>query len=329
MALANDLSNLPKANREVAGEPPDPNPRFVQLLVAKMAAANEKAGTKPTAMGTRVRHSDAGKCARAIAYTAAGVERSDPMDLPGVWVTSLGTLIHEAWQEALLERFPNATIETKLRIDGLDASGHADAIIDIEGYDNLAGPHDGETPAVVVPPKRILFELKTCGGFSYKMKVGERGNPEGPSHEHKLQAALNGLAVDADEIVIGYIATEAISKPAASRKKIDETTRFCAEWSYTREEFEPWARAEQARLQGVLDLLDDGLLAARKFATPELPVGHEIVDPKSGRWEVRKDDQIVDTGTFWACNYCSFQSLCVTTESGRIPVTAVTVRTAA
>jgi hypothetical protein len=319
MALANDLSNLPKANRDQAGEPPDPNPRFVQLLVAKMAAANEKAGTKPTAMGTRVRHSDAGKCARAIAYTAAGVERSDPMDLPGVWVTSLGTLIHEAWQEALLERFPEATIETKLRIDGLDASGHADAIIDLPSV----------APGDEKPLRRILFELKTCGGFSYKMKVGERGNPEGPSHEHKLQAALNGLAVDADEIVIGYIATEAISKPAASRKKIDETTRFCAEWSYTREEFEPWARAEQARLQGVLDLLDDGLLAARKFATPELPVGHEIVDPKSGRWEVRKDDQVVDTGTFWACNYCSFQSLCVTTESGRIPVTAVTVRTAA
>jgi hypothetical protein len=320
MALANDLSNLPKANRDQAGEPPDPNPRFVQLLVAKMAAANEKAGTKPTAMGTRVRHSDAGKCARAIAYTAAGVERSDPMDLPGVWVTSLGTLIHEAWQEALLERFPDSTIETKLRIDGLDASGHADAII------GLPSEFPDEQGRDV---RRILFELKTCGGFSYKMKVGERGNPEGPSHEHKLQAALNGLAVDADEIVIGYIATEAISKPAASRKKIDETTRFCAEWSYSREEFEPWARAEQARLQGVLDLLDEGLLAARKFATPELPVGHEIVDPKSGRWEVRKDDQIVDTGTFWACNYCSFQSLCVTTESGRIPVSAVTVRTAA
>jgi hypothetical protein len=252
------------------------------------------------------------------------------MDLPGVWVTSLGTLIHEAWQAALSERYPNATIETKLSVDGLDASGHADAVIDIDGFDNLAGPDDGETPYAGAPSKRILFELKTCGGFSYKMKVGERGNPEGPSHEHKLQAALNGLAVNADEIVIGYIATEAISKPAAARKKIDEVTRFAAEWTYTRDEFEPWARAEQARMQGILDLLDSGTLAARRFATPELPKGHEVVDPNTGRWEVRNGDgAVVDTGTFWACGYCSFQSLCATTEPGRIPVTAVQVRGAA
>lgn len=312
MPLAQDLSTLPKAETSTAGEPPDAQPRFVQLLVEKMAAANDEAGDKPTAHGTRVRHSDAGKCSRAIAYTAAGVPRSDQMDLAGTWVTSLGTLIHEAWQEALAEKFPGASIETKLRIDGLDASGHADAVIDLPE-----------------PVKRILFELKTCGGFSYKMKVGERGNPEGPSWEHKLQAALNGLAIDADEIVIGYIATEAISKPAAARKKIGELARFCAEWSYTREEFEPWALAEQKRLQGILDLLDEGQLAARKFATPELPAGHEIIDPATGRWEVKRDDQVVDTGTFWACGYCSFQTVCATTEPGRIPVTAVKIASAA
>jgi hypothetical protein len=327
MPLAQDLSNLPKAETSTAGEPPDAQPRFVQLLVEKMAAANDEAGDKPTAHGTRVRHSDAGKCSRAIAFTAAGVPRSDPMDLPGVWVTSLGTLIHEAWQAALAEKFPDASIEAKLRIGGLDASGHADAVIDMPDVAMEVGAPD--TSGYHPPIKRILFELKTCGGFSYKMKVGERGNPEGPSWEHKLQAALNGLAIDADEIVIGYIATEAISKPAAARKKIGELTRFCAEWSYSREEFEPWAVAEQKRLQGILDLLDEGQLAARKFATPELPAGHEIVDPKTGRWEVKRDDQIVDTGTFWACGYCSFQTVCATTEPGRIPVTAVKIASAA
>jgi hypothetical protein len=302
-ALKADLSTLPAPPRDVDGEPPDAQPRFIHLLVQEMAQHNRDVGDKPTARGTRIRHSDAGKCARAIAYTAAGIPKSDPMDLPGTWATSLGTLIHEAWQEALRQAFPDAEIEPKLGIEGLDASGHADAVLVIDG-------------------RRLLYELKTTGGFSHKLKVGERGPAQGPSHEHKLQAALNGVAVDADEVVIGYLATEAISKPAAERKNIDELTRFAAEWSYPREVFEPWAEQERKRLQRILDLLDEGELAPRKFANPELPKGHEIVNPSTGRWEVTdRAGRVVDTGTWWACSYCSHQSFCALTKPGRIPRT--------
>jgi hypothetical protein len=304
--LAADLSQLPTGSPRTEGEPPDANPRFVHLLVQEMAQRNFDAGDKPTARGTRIRHSDAGKCARAIAYTAAGIPKSDPMDLPGTWVTSLGTLIHEAWQEALRRAYPDAEIEPKLGIDGLDASGHADAVLVIDG-------------------RRLLYELKSTGGFGYKLKVGERGPAQGPSHEHKLQAALNGVAVDADEVVIGYLATECISKAAADRKNIDELTHFAAEWSYPREVFEPWAEQERKRLQRILDLLDERELAPRMFATPELPKGHEIVDPSTGRWEViDRAGRIADTGTWWACGYCAFQSLCATTKPGRIPLADVT-----
>lgn len=305
--LARDLSTLPKENTAATGSSPDAEPRFVHLLVAEMAAANLEAGPKPTAFGTRVRHSDAGKCARAIGYRAIGLPDSDPMDLPGVWVTSLGTLIHERWQEALRRTYPDAEIEPKLGIEGFDASGHADAV-------------------VTLPDRKVLVELKTTGGFSYKMKVGERGNPEGPSYEHLLQAALNGVAVDADEIVIAYIATEAISRQAASRKPhLTEMSRFCAEWTFTRDEFEPLAAMERARLQGILDVVDGGELPKRIIPSPELPHRAEIVDPSKGRWEVRNNEgEIVDTGTFWACMYCSFQSVCATTKPGRIPDASVT-----
>lgn len=304
--IQRDLSQLPKAAPATGGRPPDAEPRFVHLLVERMARANDEAGAKATAFGTRVRHSDAGKCARAIAYAAAGVPRSNPMDLPGTWVTSLGTLIHEAWQDALAEQYPDAEIEPKLRIDQLDASGHADAVL-------------------TLPDRKILFELKTKGGFGYKLMVGERGNPEGPSFENVAQAALNAVAVDADEMVIGYIATEAISKPAADRKNIGELLRICAEWTYQRDEFEPIAAAERARLEGILSLLDGGELASRKIPNPEVPAGAEIVDPSKGRWETRKDGQVVDTGTWWACGYCSWQDVCVTTKPGRVPVSEVLV----
>lgn len=301
MGLQRDLSSLPKRTTTTEGCPPDPAPRFVHLLVERMAANNDAAGPKPTAFGTRARHSDAGKCARAIAFRALGAT-GEPMDLPGTWVTSLGTLIHEAWQEALSQAFPDALIEPRLRIDGLDASGHADAVVSLDD-------------------RKVLVELKTTGGFSYKKKVGERGNPEGPSYDHILQASLNGLAVDADEVVIAYIATEAISRQVASyRPHLTELTRFVAEWTYSRDEYEPLARAEMARLQGILDLVDGGELPRRIIPTPELPKGHEIVDPLTGRWEVRSEVGIEDTGSFWACLYCPFAEACAATESGRVPI---------
>lgn len=337
--MIKDLSHLPRPQTTTAGEPPDPEPRFVHLLVEKMAAANKAAGPKPTAHGTRTRHSDAGKCARAIGYRAAGVPESDPMDLPGVWVTSLGTIIHEAWQEALREQYPDAVIEPKLQIDGFDGSGHADAEIvtyrpltDAEMADVLAhAPMDVVHSACMSDgddiEHRIMVELKTMGGFAYKMKVGARGAAEGPSFEHKMQGALNAVAKDCDELVLSYIATEAISKGIADKKGFTELGRFCAEWSYTRDEFEPWAHAEQARLQGILDLLDNGQLPARKIPNPELPKGSEITDPATGRWEQRsKSGDLLDTGTWWACDYCPWKSTCSKTASGRIPVSDVHVQ---
>lgn len=302
--LHRDLSALPKDAKNKQGCPPDPEPRFVHLLVEAMQAANDEAGPKPTAFGTRIRHSDAGKCARAIAFKALGYE-GEPMDPAGVWVTSLGTMIHERWQESLRAIYPDAEVEPKLRIDGLDASGHADAVVVVDG-------------------KRVLVELKTTGGFSWKMKIGDRGVPEGPDYSHVLQAALNGVAVDADEIVIAYMATESISIPAArrSRAKLTPLTRFCAEWTFPREEFEQLAAAERARLQGILDLVDNGELPKRIIPSPELPRGHEFVDPMAGRWEVRSDVGIEDTGTYFACDYCAFQKVCATTASGRVPIPA-------
>jgi len=303
MTLAADLSNLPRALAAVEGNTPDAEPRFVGLLAEKWAQQNDD--DKPTALGTRVRHSDAGKCARAIAYTAAGIAKSDPMDLTGVWNVSLGTMIHEHWQAALVERFPGAEIEPKVGHDDLDASGHLDAIIR-------------------TADRTICYELKTIGGFGFKAAVGKmgRGKPaEGPKVEHLMQAALNGLACDADEVVIGYLAKECIS--INQGRDLPDLARFAAEWTFTREEYEPIAHAEKARLNGILALLDQGELAARKFPGGLLPPGAEITDPTTGRYEVHDGEALTDFGTWWACGYCSFRTVCATTDPGRIPVESV------
>lgn len=304
MALAKDLSDLPRAAAvQVDGWAPDAEPRFAQVLVEQWAAENDAAGPKARAStGARFRHSDAGKCARAIAFAALNLPPSDPMDLPGVWNTHLGTLIHEEWQAALEKAFPGCGIEiTGVTIDG-EGACHIDAVVTYP---------DG---------KVVAIELKTAGGYAFKAATGtaRKGTPaEGPKHEHRTQGALNGLAVDADEVVIVYLAKECLSVNVADRFGVSELGRFAAEWTLTREEYEPIAHAEVARVRGILDLLDDGTLPARKIPAPDVPKGAEIVDPATGRWEVRKDDQLLDTGSYWGCDYCSHQTRCVSTPSGR------------
>lgn len=319
MGLKADLSHLPRpAKINADGWAPDPEPRFVHLLAEQWQAEDEAAGPKARAFpDARFRHSDAGGCARAIALSALDVPPSDPMDLTGVWNTRLGTLIHEAWQEVLRQRFPGATVETRVRSADGEGAGHIDATVQVEV------PRDDDGPTYL---HTVAFELKTIGGFGFKMAVGERGAPQGPKHEHQVQAALNGKAVDADEVVVGYLSKEAISVNAAAKKRISELGRFCAEWTMTREQFLPLADAEEKRVLRILELVDEGTLPARVIPSPELPTGHRIVDPSTGRWEVRnEDDQVADTGTFWACAYCRYQSMCSTMPAERCSVDEVPV----
>ena len=314
MAIKRDLSDLPPA-----GLAPDDSPRFISVLVDEWADARDD--DKPTANGTPFRHSDAGKCARAISYTAAGIPRSDPMDITGVWNTSLGTLIHEQWQEALQRRWPDAEVEVTCSMVGADGSGHIDAVI-----------RDYPSPLRSDAPWVIAYELKTVGGFGFKAAVGaaRKGTPaEGPKAAHLLQAAINGRAVDADEVIVGYLAKECISANVARRFGItDDVGRFAAEWTLTREQYEPLADLEAERVAGILDLVDAGKLAARK--SPEMPPGAEVTDPETGAYEVRvwaedpntgnADFIPTDTGSTWECDYCAHQSLCIKTLPGRASI---------
>lgn len=313
------IANLPRAKR--SGAVPDDTPRFAHLLAQRWHEDREAEGHRPTALGTPFRHSDAGKCARYLSYVAAGIPASDPMDLTGTWTTGMGTQLHDEWQAELQRRYPDAEIEVTVRSEGVDGSGHIDAVIRMEGP---AVSAEGDHPE----PTVIAYELKTIGGFAYKHAVGaaSKGKPaEGPKSDHLIQAALNGVAVDADEVVIGYLAREPISPVVANRFGLGEHQRFCAEWTYTRDQFTSVAADEAARVSGILALVDGGELA-RRIIPFETPLGAEIVDPSHGRWEQRAEGgDVIDTGVYWSEGqgcwaYCRFASLCTALPSGRIPV---------
>lgn len=300
MPIRKDLSELPAGDQR-EGVLPDAAPRYAPVLARAWENTVEKGELAFAVPGTRFRHSWAGKCARELSYLTLGYEPSEPFDEATYWVFGIGKAIHELWQQRLMDAFPGCEVEVNCRIDEMDSSGHIDAVI------------TGDNSGVGVPAgKKVALELKTINGFGFKMAIGARGKAEGPRDSAIIQGALNAHAVDADELVIVYLALENLSPREAHNKGLKEPwQRFSAEWSWTREQYEPIALAEIARVQQIHKIIDGGNLAPRLI--PSLPAGAEIVDPLKGTW-IQRDatgNNIAQTGSFWGCAYCSFRSQCV------------------
>lgn len=264
---------------------PVPVPMLTNILVDAIKAANDAEGKRPKAFDTMFRHSDAGKCARQIAFSSLGFDETEPMDLAGHWVTTLGTWIHEKWQDALQRHsHPDGTgkaVEVRVRHDDL-SSGHLDALI-------------------YTPDGRLIcYELKTMGSFGFDKATGlmrknwARKEPEGPRLSAIIQGSLNAVAANADLLVIGIIGLEAMSKGFAEKVGAADLDRFMAEWHYTREEFEPLALAELDRLNETKNWIDNGHLPPRWGLNDK---GYSTtLDPQGENWE---------------CLYCPYRSLCI------------------
>ena len=287
--------------------------------MAAWHAEAEAAGELQRAVpGTRFRHSDAGSCARAIAFAAVDAPVTNPMGEPDHYITSLGHLIHDEWQAKLAEAYPGTKVEVKVQI-GDDTSGHSDAEVTLEALDDGA---DQEAK----PAKRLVsIEAKSVGGFAYKQAVGERGPAQGPSPRHVVQGALNGFASGADEVVVVYLPKELLSHQAAARMRCSEQLRGVAEWTLTRDQYVPIAEREIHRVEGILDLVDHGTLPRRKIPDPDLPLSAEIIDPANAHWTASDDRGNLTSGTHWACWYCRFQRLCTFTSTGQPGIDEVAV----
>lgn len=269
-------------------------PILTDALVAQIHAANEEAGQKERAYPTSFRHSDAGGCARKLAYAMLGLEQSDPSDIAGEWVMWIGTMIHEKVQEALEHRFGSGCeIEVKVHHEQL-SSGHIDAVIN-------------HVPGI----GRIAYELKTKGAYGFDKAIGINRKaykttiPEGPGTGAKIQGALNAAAVDADLLVIGVIGLEAISKQLAARVAFPDLARVMAEWHYDKATYGPWAQAELSRMETIAETVKADCLPARVAMGDE----HELILLNSN---LESPD--------WRCVYCQYQRICVSDGPGVIPV---------
>ena len=259
-------------------------PTFTHLFLEDVIEGRKEAGPKAKAFETPFRYSDAGKCMRAMAYNSLGLE-GEPFDGPSTLVTEIGSWLHEQIQTAIKKKYPDATFEGKSKLDL--SSGHFDGLVP-----NVPGLG------------KVLLEFKSMGGTGYAKSIGAgaRGMnaPQGPRFSAVAQSALNALANDCDTIVIGHIATEAISRQKAERLDLDEWKRCIAEWVIPKSVWTPIAYAEVARQMQINDHLEADELPYR-VALSDAGMD-ENLDPTSGK--------------SWQCVYCSYAGACLSDGPG-------------
>jgi hypothetical protein len=260
----------------------------------------------PVPSGTRWRGSQAGSCAKQIAYATMGHESSNPITPADHWRMGLGSIVHthltpaiERWVANDLDVVIHEEAETSIGEHGF---GHIDMVIELP--DHQAGPtNDG---------KKIVVELKTINGTGFKKSI----QGEGPRHSAVLQGSLYAHALDADLLVVCYLAVELLSPGWADAKGFDNYGRFGAEWHYTPDQFVPLAKQEIERMEWITDTAHDGPGidgVPRSFSgsDPDIPEGAEIVDPATGMWSHVIDNSLLAKGRAWQCNYCRYQDRCV------------------
>jgi len=263
-------------------------PTVTDSLLLELIQQHEERGPKATAFDTPLRFSSSGDCARALSYQAIGAEVTNPFDAPSIWVTTLGTLIHEKVQDAISRRYPTATFEIKGQIPGV-TSGHCDAYIP----DYPGGP--------------ALYELKTMGGFAFEKSIGLKkqarkfADPEGPRASALMQAAINAYVHQCEWVIIGHISLEGISKGVAASVGMDDIARTIAEWKIPKDVWYPIAEQEIQRQAGIVeDVEQNGVLAGRIIIDEFTP---KAIDPEADR-------------PYWKCDYCSYRETCIADGNG-------------
>jgi hypothetical protein len=259
------------------------SPLITHLLAAELYEKSKI--PKPTALGTPLRYSSSFGCARQQAYAACNAIPTEPMDESGAWVTGLGTIIHEALQEAISRVYPNAEFEVASGDNYL--SGSCDALLQIDG-------------------EWVLFELKTMGTYSFDSQVGwnrMRGtfkdNAEGPALKAIAQAGMNALGIEKsrgiriNRIIMGSITFEALSKNKAASMDVSGYNRFLAEFHVGREEWLELATSEHNRMTAIADLVENGFLPEREARTDDGSIVY-----------------LTPGGRNWQCDYCAYYTTC-------------------
>ena len=308
--IKKNLSGLRTASSN-DGVRPDADPFIGRAIAKAWLNDNYEEGKAHAVDGTRFRFSMAGTCSRQLQYYVQGVEVTNPPDAADAWRMGLGTMVHEMMQKYFAEGVDigdvfecdsyDVEMEVKTHLPVIEGSGHVDMLFTLyDEYKNIV--------------RRIVVEIKTLNGFGFKVAAtGFKGAAEGPRRDHIKQAALSAYALGADDVIICYVSMENVS-PSLAAKYCDDPVfgRFTAQWTYSIAEWMPLAEAEVVRINNILKQIDDPDI---KLVDPvienDFGVEVSITDPRSGRWELMHENQLIDSGRAWQCGYCRYRDRCI------------------
>lgn len=297
--IKNDISNLPRPERD-EGLPPVSNNVIAETLANAwfqryIDRGNAERSRALPELPYRASYASK-RCNRQLFYALSDTPESEPLTPASAWTMGLGTMVHDHLQNVIEQTWPDAECEptVDLRPIGIPGSGHAD---------------------VVLRNDDTLVEVKTTGGFSFKMMATSfKGVPQGPRFPYLLQAAMLAAALNIKKIVIALLSLEPVSPQLADTYAQSDAGRFAAEWHYMTDDLMPFVDAERERINNILAAVGREELPARVIVDPEFAEGATVTAPMAARapWVVYSDDRstIVDSGSYWGCAYCPWRSKC-------------------
>ena len=130
---------------------------------------------------------------------------------------------------------------------------------------------------------KTLVELKTTGGFSFKMMATTfKGGAQGPRFSYVLQAAMMAKALGVDKFIIALLSLEPVSPQLAEAYASSESGRFAAEWHFTAD-FDDVIRDEAHRVEDILAAVKAQTPPPRMLHDPEFPKGAAVINPMAAR----------------------------------------------
>lgn len=261
------------------------------IYAGQLAKYNED-GPKPTALGTKMRVSDAGSCERQRWYKGMNFDESETPDMQTLLAFHVGNSIHEFVQEAFQRQavMGDVSVDCEVPVDcrplGADLSGSADLVVTYS---------DGH---------KVVVEVKSASAYGSKLAK------EAPKREHVAQAGLYARGLGAQEIMIVYIAKE-----TSFRDKVRAGDVYTHHYKLT----DPvWG---DGRLETVFDITEFELLRFKRVEAL-LDAGllpHPLVfEDGDGQIGLSRLKTVEEPGPYgkpsknghWECRYCLYNSLC-------------------
>ncbi len=268
----------------------------------------DEAGPKPTAFNTPFRVSDSGACIRKRTLSAFDAMESEEYSTQTYMAFEIGNAIHKSIQDALDCDGNGWYFEAEVPIDLTEVSkkvGHGVEEFGLSGHcDGIITQNGSEIKTIV--------EIKTVSGYAAKLAWPYPGRDEGPKREHVAQASLYALGIEAESILLVYVAKE-------SDYRVGVKAGDMMQWEFgLHETTDYWGG--QTPYDIAMQELRHFQYAARFYAKDQ--IAPAFVPNDHGELVLVHDrpEYMQKGGKPWNCAYCQYNTVCRSLSEDEVPV---------